>query len=1026
MLVLTIPGLGWGLEIGRLTDCESLEHWSPNGQLSRECDEGAFAVYSDVPAGEVGILSFDFAHTGVDLSSAYALSFSWRAEGYGLRSVKLKVRNYPLAGGMEAVYSLWPSAAEASSPSTWRRAVVVLSSPTYDDWGGEPDLVARYVTFRTETVSGSQVRLAVDDVVVLPPTFEWDPGTPWREGTANVDADFDGDGAVGFGDFIMFAEGFGSSAGDQPYRPELDLDGNGSVGFADFVLFAQYYGQGGERWRMPVTFRNLGSEALPVTLGRGGLPLVDVTLPPSGEQVADFLLPPPSVPYSQQDPLQGHVVRLWAQVGGYPVTRTEKVVKTVKPVELPPHPRLLLSSAGLNALRQRIADQPWAQARWRQVRGRANYMRNRDLVLPPRGGNWWHWYASPTTGATLRRGDQIGDWEWEHIDSVTGEVFTGDPAVPSRDYDGCVIAWNHNEWATAVRTLGLAYQVEGDSSYARRAREILLAYADRYLQYPLHNTRGEARIGGGRVHPQTLDESGWLIPICQGADLVWDVLSEDDRQAVAEKLLQPAAREVILPHIKGVHNIQCWKNSAVGLVGLLLGDDELVWEAVENPEQGYWKQMAAGVTPDGAWWEGAWGYHFYTLSALWGLTEGARNCGLDLYGEALRRMYDAPLAFSRPGLHLPAFNDSDEVDLRGQSSAYELAYARFGDAAYLDLLTSRNREDDNALWFGVGDLPAPAPRAWQGENFPHSGYAILAAGEGDGATWLCLKYGPQGGVHGHFDKLNFVLASGGGVVAVDPGTAQYGLPVQKGWYRTSLAHNTLVVDEASQAQAEGKCLAFGRSGGAQYAMLEAGAIYDGVLYRRTATLVDENLAVFVDQVDGSRERTLDVVYHQAGSWEQRPTGSDWAVPDKGGYRYLEGASVRGAVDPVTLSTRLTDAETVAIHLAGGNATEVITATGIGQHADDRVPVVIFRRQAEETTFVWSVALDGQEVGLRSLAVAPAGGGMPSDVRWVKAVEVTRETGGTQVLLVNPERKAVSVEMPDGSAWETAKGVGVKR
>ena len=33
-------------------------------------------------------------------------------------------------------------------------------------------------------------------------------------------------------------------------------------------------------------------------------------------------------------------------------------------------------------------------------------------------------------------------------------------------------------------------------------------------------------------------------------------------------------------HKMGVHNIQCWKNSAVGLVGLLLDDPELVADAV--------------------------------------------------------------------------------------------------------------------------------------------------------------------------------------------------------------------------------------------------------------------------------------------------------------------------------------------------------------------------------------------------------------------------------------------------------------
>jgi hypothetical protein len=46
--------------------------------------------------------------------------------------------------------------------------------------------------------------------------------------------------------------------------------------------------------------------------------------------------------------------------------------------------------------------------------------------------------------------------------------------------------------------------------------------------------------------------------MAQGADLVWETLSEADRQTLADKLFLPAARDVILPHRMGVHNIQNW------------------------------------------------------------------------------------------------------------------------------------------------------------------------------------------------------------------------------------------------------------------------------------------------------------------------------------------------------------------------------------------------------------------------------------------------------------------------------------
>ena len=50
-------------------------------------------------------------------------------------------------------------------------------------------------------------------------------------------ADFDGDGSVGFSDFLIFALVFGTN------ETKCDLDGDGSVGFSDFLLFALAFGK---------------------------------------------------------------------------------------------------------------------------------------------------------------------------------------------------------------------------------------------------------------------------------------------------------------------------------------------------------------------------------------------------------------------------------------------------------------------------------------------------------------------------------------------------------------------------------------------------------------------------------------------------------------------------------------------------------------------------------------------------------------------------------------------------------------
>jgi hypothetical protein len=458
--------------------------------------------------------------------------------------------------------------------------------------------------------------------------------------------------------------------------------------------------------------------------------------------------------------------------------------------------------------------------------------------------------------------------------------------------------------------------------------------------------------------------------MAQGADLIWETLTDAERETLAQKLFLPAAKEVILPHKMGVHNIQCWKNSAVGLVGFLLGDKQLIWEAIENPERGYWTQMRKGVSEDGVWWEGAWGYHFYTLSALWHLTEAARNCGINLYGDELKRMFDAPFKFMMPNWRLPAFNDSTEVALLTEigfarfgitQPIYELAYARYREPLYAALLSRGERRSDFALWFGVGELPQPQPIRWRSANYPASGYAILACGEGEQATWLCLKYGPHGGGHGHPDKLNFVLYARGQVLALDPGMARYGVPIHGGWYRTTLAHNTLVVDETNQKPAEGKCLSFGTEGGVDFVVADAGDIYDGVRFRRAIALLNENAIVVIDNVRCDKERLLDVALHLRGQWSNLPEGEKWTPPDKDGYRYLTEATIRRVSGLTTIVVDPRPDWRVAVTLIADAPVDLVTALGVGSHAADRVPMVMVRQQAKDLTLVWCISLDGRPI-----------------------------------------------------------------
>ncbi len=54
--------------------------------------------------------------------------------------------------------------------------------------------------------------------------------------------DFDGDGMVGFADFVQFANVFGSRRGDGKYQAKYDLDSDGAIGFSDFVILVSDFG----------------------------------------------------------------------------------------------------------------------------------------------------------------------------------------------------------------------------------------------------------------------------------------------------------------------------------------------------------------------------------------------------------------------------------------------------------------------------------------------------------------------------------------------------------------------------------------------------------------------------------------------------------------------------------------------------------------------------------------------------------------------------------------------------------------
>src|SRR5437762_1461503 len=94
----------------------------------------------------------------------------------------------------------------------------------------------------------------------------------------------------------------------------------------------------------------------------------------------------------------------------------------------------------------------------------------------------------------------------------------------------------------------------------------------------------------------------------------------------------------------------------------------------------------------------------------------------------------------------------------------------------------------------VPDLP-PADEPWSPKSvlLESQGLAVLRSGD----RYVSLESGPQGGGHGHPDRLQLTLHGDGVYWLPDPGTGQY-VTHDLFWYRSTLAHNAPLLDGESQ------------------------------------------------------------------------------------------------------------------------------------------------------------------------------------------------------------------------------------
>lgn len=608
------------------------------------------------------------------------------------------------------------------------------------------------------------------------------------------------------------------------------------------------------------------------------------------------------------------------------------------PVELSEsaHPCVFLSQEDVTAMRAKAATQEWARAIKERILNEAAELAAEPLDIPHEGGQWVHWYTCAQDGNTLR-----AESPTRHVCTVCGKVYSGPP------YDQVYVTKRHGHWLGGIRTLGLAYAFDPVPAYAERIRAILLEYASFYESLPLHDVNNKPGKGA-RLLAQTLDESVLLCHVILGYDLVYDApcFSPADHGAIRDGLLLPAVK-TIRANPRAISNWQSWHNAAVGCIGFLLRDQGLADWAI-NGEFGFLYQMRESLMPSGMWFEECPTYHFYALNAHVSLMEAALRSGVNLYNlPVVKGMFDAPVRQLLPDLTFAPFQDSDRVSISGQRDFYEVAYARYHDPNYLRTIDERS--GDWALMWGEETLPpipeeaAPAVSS----NAPGEGLAILR--DSANKNVLFLDYGPGRSGHVQPGKLGIVLYAFGDLRFPDPGRIHYGNPMHKEWFRQTLAHNTVLVNQTSQKVTHGELEAFAAGPGYGLCRAACDSAYkdDPVTMDRCVAMADDTI-IDVFQCSAKKDAIFDLPLHFAGSFVN-PPNADPVPPLATGNGYQHLKEVRKCKEPLrAFEIDAGNGNTISVRLFGDE--ESFIAEGYGEQMKTLWPMVIRRASGKRVCF----------------------------------------------------------------------------
>jgi hypothetical protein len=512
---------------------------------------------------------------------------------------------------------------------------------------------------------------------------------------------------------------------------------------------------------------------------------------------------------------------------------------------------------------------------------------NEPVLVPKTGiANWYMYYFCPDCSVPLSFNRYN---RYSHSCPHCNKEFHGEP------YDS---AWwrivNENNYAGAYR-LGLLYLLTQKRDYAEKGIAILSAYADYYRGYEVH---GNIPYNGpGKLGAQTLDDANFIRNMAMAYDLLEPAMKVNEKQHIKEDLFLPAAEFLMPKRLKQQHNHELIISAAVGMIGLILGREDMLQFAV-YAEYGLLYQLEHGVKDSGLWFEGTFGYHFYALEGFFQYERFAVHTKHSHINHPLySKMLKAAASYAQPDFDFPLLNDTygGHGTLKDKAVLYEFAYRESGDSQLLQILNriyeEKERGGIEVFFWGAENLPETLPLKLRSIH-PEAGNSGLTVIRGDHERYLLFKQDEFGGEHDHYDRLAISYLAYGRKIAADHGTTGYGAELHYGYYKNSGTHNTVTIGESNQPPAAAKLTRYEEIDGIIYAEASVDwkqeykmppiftipdwdqQIYEGVSMTRKIAWTDRYFAeCFI--VEGVSNQSIDWGLHINGEF----VGCDWEVKE---------------------------------------------------------------------------------------------------------------------------------------------------